>query len=183
MMSMVTSLLAAKSGGVQMQVAATIMSRMRTRRNSRPRPCWAGRVVVGNVGAGVGRQSRYFGLKSVVYAVSSRKPRSTSRNALDAGRRPDHEVECGRAEKFAVQTLLGAGASSLANGGAGRRRQSRYFALNPLLPSLRCVAKIAAESYRPERPHDMSKTGTTRVTVNLVIHRLGATPIGHGSMP
>ena len=27
------------------------------------------------------------------------------------------------------------------------------------------VAKIVAESYRPERPHDMSKTGTTRVTV------------------
>ncbi|HTE98755.1 MAG TPA: hypothetical protein VK621_08980, partial [Bradyrhizobium sp.] len=99
MMSMVTSLLAAKSGGVQMQVAATIM-----------------------------------------------------KSNADA-------------EKFAVQTLLGAGASSLANVGVGRRRQSRYFALNPLLPSLRCVAKIAAESYRPERPHDMSKTGTTRVTV------------------
>src|SRR6266700_2704350 len=41
------------------------------------------------------------------------------------------------AEKFAVQTLLGAGASSLANVGAVRRRRSRYFALNPLLPSFR----------------------------------------------
>jgi hypothetical protein len=71
MMSMVTSLLAAKSGGAQMQVAATIM-----------------------------------------------------KSNADA-------------EKFAVQTLLGAGASSLANVGAGRRRQSRYFALNPLLPSFR----------------------------------------------
>src|SRR6266700_5741792 len=29
-------------------------------------------------------------------AVSSREPRSTSRNGLDAGRRHDHEVECGR---------------------------------------------------------------------------------------
>ncbi len=53
MMSMVTSLLAAKSGGVQMQVAATIMKSNADAENCQCRR-WRR------------RQSRYFGLKSMV---------------------------------------------------------------------------------------------------------------------
>jgi hypothetical protein len=55
MMSMVTSLLAAKSGGVQMQVAATIMkSNADAERFAAQTLLGAGASSLANVGAGVG---------------------------------------------------------------------------------------------------------------------------------
>jgi len=67
MMSMVTSLLAAKSGGVQMQVAATIMkSNADAEKFAVPDPARRGRVVACQCRRWRRRQSRYFYLKPMV---------------------------------------------------------------------------------------------------------------------